>query len=173
MGLSKVTVYDKDHVEGHNQPGQVYREGDIGESKVNRLASYCHIIPRPYYINDYTILGQELVVSAVDSNGSRRAIWNAALRGDCEWFFDGRLGGQMCMLYTIKMDDVESMARYEESLHDDADRHVVPCAESAVIDVAFTMAAMIARAVRLALTSGEHAFRRINCQRTGSTMEVK
>lgn len=128
----------------------------------------------PYFAGDKFTPQAEVCIAAVDSNASRRLVWNGALNDwACRWYFDGRLGGQTAMLYVVDMESVEQMARYEDTLHSDEERTVVPCAESAVIDVAFTIAAMITRGVRLALTAGESTFQRVVCQRTGSTMEVK
>lgn len=173
IGLSNIVVFDGDRVSVHNQPAQNFHKEDIGRYKTDILTQLDGVYGINEFIGDGFHDPANIIIAAVDSNASRRHVWDGALRGNCRWYFDGRLGGQTAMLYTVDMESVDSMARYEETLHSDEERTVVPCAEAAVVDVAFTIAAMIVRAVRLALTCGESTFQRIVCQRTGSTMEVK
>ena len=175
IGLSSVHVYDGDRISVHNQPAQYFPGWAVGKYKTDVLEENLDgVVGFNEFVGDSFVGSSLITIAAVDSNTSRRHIWDWALRDyACRWYFDGRLGGQTAMLYTVDMESVDQMARYEETLHSDEERTVVPCAESAVIDVAFTIAAMITRGVRLALTAGESTFQRVVCQRTGSTMEVK
>lgn len=81
FGLTKITLYDFDHVEPHNIANQMFRQIDIGKSKVEALADIlCEINPdikNDLKLVDKGYVGQKLsgyVFLCVDNIDLRREI---------------------------------------------------------------------------------------------------
>lgn len=162
LGLERIKVYDFDKVEAHNQPNQVYGLQHISQYKVDALASIVSTL------SDVTICGRSqkvtnktklsgVVISAVDSMDARRVIWSAVKAGAdrVPLFIDGRIGGQVIRVLSVRPRHLKERRLYEKSL---VPNHAVApllCTEAGIIDVSFAVAAIIARALRLYLVEKE------------------
>lgn len=144
--LNPETIYlfDHDHVEAVNMAGQLYRTSDIGEYKVEALAStiidyanYHSIVTVPrFYMSGESIV-EDIMICGFDSMRSRKAYyytWKAHVtekvpeeRKDC-LFIDGRLTADEFQIFCITGDDTYYMHKYEsEELFDDGQAPNLPC----------------------------------------------
>lgn len=154
LGVQEITLVDFDRVEGHNLPNQLFAMDQLGEPKVEAVASSV----RAYTGTEPRALDQrlqdglpvsEVVVSALDSMAGRAALWEA-LRGElgCKRLVDGRLAGENVVVYSAAPHDPEDVEGYEATLHPDDEGIEMPCTRRSIIDVGFAVASLITRAVR-------------------------
>lgn len=140
MGFKKINLYDFDVVEEHNIPNQIFREDQIGISKVEsmknlyrsffneenarrRLAVYNHAITPE---NAPALKG--IVFSCVDSMKARKEIYESCFKyGQADMWIEGRIGLFGAYVYTLDRKDIEVMKKYEETLYDDEIAEVSAC----------------------------------------------
>lgn len=155
LGLTTISVWDHDTVEKHNQPNQLYGPGDFGVDKVDALKHTVYELTGAYLSPitqrwTGTCIGNEKVlISAVDSMGSRKDIYEKWLRTDIPWLVDGRIGGQVIRVLTANR---KNHRTYAKTIVDAKKVAPVPCTQAAIIDVMFSVASLITRATRLILT---------------------
>ena len=154
MGCIHLTVYDDDLVEDQNIPNQLYRLGDVGQLKVERLADIIKnftgtgIDARPE-----RVLGQRLqgiVVSGVDSMEGRRRIWDRSIRfkAGVAAYIDARMGAEVSRLYTVCPADPDHVRFYERTLYSDDEALQLPCTAQAIVYTGFGIASMVAGQVK-------------------------
>lgn len=158
LGVSKLKVYDFDRVEAHNQPNQLYGLADIKRHKVDSLqklvARFADVrinVSRKKFTQYHKPMG--VVISAVDSMDARRAIWSAVKASkDVQLYIDGRIGGEVVRVLVCRPLVKSDVKNYENTLV--KNHAVVPlkCTAAGIIDVSFSVAALITRAFRLAIT---------------------
>lgn len=151
LGVQDIKIYDGDKIEKHNFPNQMYPKGAIGNYKVSSLQeilsewSYSNIAAYPEYWEGGDFEG--IVISGVDSLEVRRKIFaQVKMRQKVKLFIDGRIGGQQISVYCINPIDYDQCKFYEDSLVKKAED--LPCTQRGVIDVSFSCASFITRAVR-------------------------
>ncbi len=160
MGCKSISVYDDDTVEKHNQPNQLYGEGDFGHEKVDSLNAIINKLTG-YKIATHAKRFDEVdgkdkvIVSAVDSMGSRREIYDLWAKSKVPWLVDGRVGNQQIRVYATNR---QTSKRYEKTIRADYQVAQVPCTQAAVIDVMFAVSALVARTVRIILTGKRPEF---------------
>lgn len=158
MGLSAITVFDDDVVDEHNLPNQFFRELDVGRAKVEALAELVQdftgtgvrAVPRRF---DGEASGGEalegLVVAAVDSMASRRAVWDAVRTStSVQRLLDARMGGQVALVHALNPSSIGDSRRYEATLHSDEEAMPEPCSARAIAYTVLAVSAAIARLVR-------------------------
>ncbi len=167
LGIPNITIIDPDQVEAHNQPNQFYSIHDVGEDKVNALAGFLqgeseHATIEPLHgivasteDGDCTEQGvynelSGVVVSGLDSMEARKDVWESSIKLNprVPLYIDGRLGGQLIVLYAVDPTDIEDVDAYEATLHSDDEGIDAPCTERGVIDVGLVCAGMIVRLLR-------------------------
>lgn len=176
LGVKRIKVYDSDRVEEHNQPNQMFGRRDIGRYKVHALADA--VEPIGDVVLDYidrkfnkrSAVG-DVLISAVDSMDARRMIFNRWLETDSRWLIDGRIGEEVIRVYTVDAEDASAVAQYDATLIPQAMVPTARCTHAAVIDVMFTVAALITRAFRLAMTGEKPEFQVIHDQRNLYTIK--
>src|SRR3990167_983468 len=142
MGVGGLTLWDEDIVEDHNLPNQFHLADSIGDRKVDALAyllslfvgeeTNLHIRQERLTEGIRTLDG--VVVSAVDSMASRKAIWQAAKFSlGTELFIDARMGGQLLRLYTLNPHDPLLTKDYEATLYEDEEALHLPCTAQSII----------------------------------------
>lgn len=165
MGIANLTLIDFDDVEPHNMPNQFYRMSDIGKPKVVALQEICKELG-PAEIRFFNSKAeqhqlQNVVVTGLDSMEARKEVWEMVKENpDVELLIDGRLGAQDIALYAINPSDAADIKYYEEwCLYGDDDEGTVQasCTNRAIIDVGFTVGALVANVVRKHYTNSEHA----------------
>jgi molybdopterin/thiamine biosynthesis adenylyltransferase len=167
LGIPRITLIDPDEVEVHNQPNQFYSIHDCGEAKVDALAGYLlgegghqQVDAIRHSSEDVRYLDPGVVVSGLDSMAARKSVWeqHVKLNPKVPLYIDGRLGGQLIVVYAVNPTDMEDVEAYEATLHSDDEGIDAPCTERGVIDVGLAVSALITRMLRLHF-SGEQVDR--------------
>jgi hypothetical protein len=169
MGFKKMHLYDGDIVGIENVGVQLFGPPHIGMPKVHALKELLltltttkseDIFTYPDMVDNTTPIKRLITVVGVDSMKARKLIWNK-LGGKVPLLIDGRIGGQISRVFTVR-NDYTSMNNYAETLYSDEEAVELPCAERNVADVAFFVAGIIGRAARMFISHdkiiGEMAF---------------
>jgi len=169
LGIKKIELWDADVVSPHNLPNQFFKVSDIGRLKVEAIRDLTKEIAEDVEIDFRAKMweGEELegiVVSAVDSMEVRKKIFQAIkMNSGVPIFVDGRIGGQVIKVLMIDPSNIDECDRYEKTL--DGKPVELPCNARAVFDVGFFVGAMLTRAIRIWITTGEKIFQ--------ATMDVR
>lgn len=128
MAPANITLYDDDVVERVNMAGQLYSSKDIGQNKVDAIASMISIYTSAKQVNaiaskftDSTETG-DIMICGFDNMAARKTFYNSwkrhlstktpETRAKC-LFLDGRLSIDTLQIFCIQGDDEVSMNRYE------------------------------------------------------------
>ena len=154
LGVQDIALLDFDSVEPHNIPNQLFAADQLGETKVEALASslaaFADVFPDMYdkTLQDGVPL-KEIVVSALDSMTARADLWEQVkYKLACKLFIDARLGGENVVLYCVRPCNLTDIEGYEATLHSDDEGLELPCTGRSIIDVGFAVGSLITRAVR-------------------------
>lgn len=154
LGVRTLNLVDFDTVDQHNIPNQMFTPDQLGEPKVTALASTIRAATgcQPRTVQAELAAGvprAPIVVSALDSMAARAELWKQIrYRLAVGLFLDGRLGGENIVLYSVNPSNPTDVGGYEATLHSDADGDDLPCTARSIIDVGFSVASLITRAVR-------------------------
>ena len=142
LGVSRITVYDADHVSPHNLSTTVYRPADIGKLKVEALAGTIRrmglptdIRTRPVLYHGQSLRGFDVVVSAVDSMAGRSLIFREARRQRVPFYVDGRIGGENFRSYSIRPNSKKDRRLYKNTIVSDEKASELPCTGQAIVQV--------------------------------------
>lgn len=128
MAPANITLYDEDIVERVNMAGQLYSTNDIGQRKVDAIASMISAYTLAKQVNavpskftDNTEAG-DIMICGFDNMAARKTFYNSwkrhvqtltpDSRAKC-LFLDGRLSIDTLQIFCIQGDDKASMDRYE------------------------------------------------------------
>lgn len=152
MGVP-AAILDFDEVAGTNLASQFYRHRDVGRPKPEALAEIIDefadmpATPSCRRYVDQPLSG--LVIAAVDTMSARRAIWeNVKWNPSVDLLIDGRMGGQVGVLYAIRPCDPDHVRRYEQSLFSDERAAPEPCGARAIAYTTFICGGFVAKAAR-------------------------
>ena len=128
MAPANITLYDDDVVERVNMAGQLYSTNDIGQRKVDAIASMISAYTLAKQVNavpskftDNTEAG-DIMICGFDNMAARKTFYNSwkrhvqTLTPDSRTkclFLDGRLSIDTLQIFCIQGDDKASMDRYE------------------------------------------------------------
>lgn len=128
MAPANITLYDEDIVERVNMAGQLYSTNDIGQRKVDAIASMISAYTLAKQINavpskftDSTEAG-DIMICGFDNMAARKTFYNSwkrhvqTLTPDSRvkcLFLDGRLSIDTLQIFCIQGDDKVNMDRYE------------------------------------------------------------
>lgn len=128
MAPANITLYDEDIVERVNMAGQLYSTNDIGQRKVDAIASMISAYTLAKQVNavpskftDNTEAG-DIMICGFDNMAARKTFYNSwkrhvqTLTPDSRTkclFLDGRLSIDTLQIFCIQGDDKVSMDRYE------------------------------------------------------------
>lgn len=148
MGITDLEVWDDDRVEAHNLPNQFYRLNDIRYSKVVALYDIVQdFCGSSIKFNDRRYNGEELdglVISAVDSMGTRSLIWdNIKDSKKVAHYIDTRMGGNLMRIYSIDLKDKKSVKHYEKSLNVEDTLSKLKCTERTIIYNVLTISGIV------------------------------
>lgn len=156
LGCPEITLYDDERVEGVNIPAGFFQDKDAGEGegggtfKVDAVQEAVHLFFPDCQIQTFQerFVGQRplesVVVSGVDTMDARRTIWqwihsNAVL---VPLYIDGRTGGEIIEVHTVRPCYEEDIEWYEKTLeHEGAP---LPCGARSVGYAARIAAGLIA-----------------------------
>lgn len=137
-GFENITLIDPDSVEDHNLPNQFFRLSDLERKKVDALKdmvldfSDCFVKIIPEFFENQPLSG--IVVSGVDSMKSRQAIWSRVKYNvEVPLYVDGRIGGEILQVFTIRPSQIEDIELYEKHLFPDEEAEELPCTARAII----------------------------------------
>lgn len=128
MAPANITLYDEDIVERVNMAGQLYSTNDIGQRKVDAIASMISAYTLAKQVNavpskftDSTEAG-DIMICGFDNMAARKTFYNSWKRhvqtltsdsmAKC-LFLDGRLSIDTLQIFCIQGDDKVNMDRYE------------------------------------------------------------
>ena len=155
LGVSKITVYDADHVSPHNLSTTVYRPADIGKLKVEALVGAvrrmelpAEIRSRPVIYKGQSLRGYDVVISAVDSMAARKLLFQEARRQKVPFYVDGRIGGENLRVYAVRPSGRKDARLYRSTIVPDSQASELPCTGQQISDVNGMTASLIVRAVR-------------------------
>lgn len=149
MGCPNLTFLDPDIIEGHNLPNQLFFKSDVDKKKVESCRdmvsafSNCSVDAVPEKFDGSRELSG-IVISGVDSMASRQLIWDKVKWNlNTPLYIDGRIGGEIIQVYTIRPSQIEDIELYERNFFPDEEAEELPCAERAIMYVGFTIAGLI------------------------------
>jgi len=176
LGVRRMTVYDKDTVAPHNLSTTPYTVKDIGKSKAQAIADLAvkygaTVTVKEEMVNERTPLpDMDILISAVDNIQARRVLYAKGVVQEIPFYVDGRIGGENLRVYAIDLHDKEDRKTYEASVDPKLTVSELPCGAQQVIDVGWTTASHITRAVRKWLVDRAHNPEVIVDQQTLDTM---
>lgn len=177
LGCAHLHLYDDDRVEEQNVPNQLFRTADVGRPKVEALAEILEAFtgtrPQAHLRRIEGERLQGIVLSGVDSMAARKTLWQKCVRhrAGIPLYLDGRLGAEVCRLYSIRPADPDDVRCYEASLYDDSQAVPLSCTAGAIIYTGFAMASLVADQVKKFAT-GEAVAREIFCDLKTLTLAV-
>jgi len=149
MGITNLTINDDDLVEEHNWSNQLYSEADIGRPKVealwDQMERFCGFTPRAvaHRYTDEPLT--EVVISAVDSMTSRKAIWQSVKKQpQVQLYIDARMGLETLIVHSVR----RSSRNYSKSLHSDSDGLQEPCTARTICYTPLMASAVICNLVK-------------------------
>lgn len=167
MGAGRLILADPDSVEEHNLPNQLFYRADIGKTKVHALSKMLHdfaeveteTIPEKFE-GQRPLSG--IVISGVDSMNSRLMIWEKVkFNFDVPLYIDGRIGGEVVQVFTIRPSQIEDIEFYEKNLFPDSEAAELPCTARAIIYTGLAEAGLIASQLKKWIKE-EQYFRKIS-----------
>jgi hypothetical protein len=148
MGANVQSVFDSDIIEEHNIPNQFFKLSDIGKHKSVALKtlvkefSGTDITTNPN-VDNKTLFTNDIIISCVDSMEARKKIFAQVKRSKIEWYLDSRMGGKVCTLLTVNMNNANSIMAYEKTLIDDKKTLQIPCTQKTIIFNVLGLASLI------------------------------
>jgi hypothetical protein len=156
MGFPRMRIWDDDRVEDRNLPSQMYRLADIGQYKADALKKLIlefvpmHVNTMISRVSDKSPALEGIVISAVDSMTSRRAIWDAAKDNpEVPFYIEARMGLEVLQIFSLKKPFTpEQISWYEKNLYSDKKAVDAPCTERAIIYTVMDAAGWIANQLK-------------------------
>lgn len=154
MGVKHIQVWDKDVVEPHNIPNQLYSLLDDGEVKVEALRLKVFeelgikIKAKNAFFNGEELkdimpeFQPDVIISGVDTMTARSKIWEGLKKidytGKKMFYFDTRMSARAMSLFVTPLDGTrKSYKRYEDSLFPDEEGVQDRCTAKAIIHTSF------------------------------------
>ena len=129
LGIKKFTLYDADFVEEHNLPLQYFVEEDIGMAKtvvvatnMKKLNSEVKVTTHPLMFTKDTKIETEVLMLATDSIKSRKLAYERAKKDGVKLIIDGRMAGEVFLVFTVDMTKTEEMEAYEKSFYEESEQ---------------------------------------------------
>jgi hypothetical protein len=132
MGVCKLTCFDADVVDIHNVSNQAYGISDVGLLKADAFSNLVElqtgVLPNTIGMNyDGRPLGT-VVVSAVDSMSSRKAIWKSIRdQPNVKLYLDARMGLETLIVHAVRPQLLMDRLKYSQSIIRDDQALQEPC----------------------------------------------
>jgi len=150
MGIKDITVIDFDDVENHNLASQLYKESDIGQSKVLALQENVkaftgiEITAIPQKFTPVMVADADIVIIGVDNMSTRKEVVES-LTTKTKRYIDGRMQGQAFELHMFV--PVYENQLYMNTWYSDEEASPEVCTNKAVSYNTFAIASIISRLV--------------------------
>lgn len=158
MGVTNLTVWDRDKVAEHNVSNQNFTLSQVGQFKVDAIRDAIiektgeTINVKRQFFNSESQIDDGIVILATDSIASRELVYNVIKDvPEITYMIDGRLGGELCTVLSIDMTDSEQKKFYESTIFPSDEAEGLPCTGKAIIYVAARIAAEITYHVKQAI----------------------
>jgi len=154
MGCREITLYDPDVVEEHNLPNQFYRLRDVNKLKVRAVKeNILQFAQTEVKIIPELFKGQRdlkgIVISGVDSMKIRQDIWKKIRYNlNIPLYLDGRMGGEIVQVFTIRPSQLEDIESYENNLFSDEKSSNLPCSAQSIIYSVVVLGGLIASQIK-------------------------
>ena len=161
LGCTELHVYDDDRVAPENVGPQLYGPGDVGQLKVEALATRVEALAGVPIATHARRVEREplsgVVILAVDTMAARRAIFEACVvgRAAVRWLLDVRIGflsdaarTATGLLFTVRPLDAGACDEYRRSLHDDASALPASCGAGGVVYTSALAAGAVTRRIK-------------------------
>jgi molybdopterin/thiamine biosynthesis adenylyltransferase len=158
MGFDNITVYDYDTVDVVNMNSQFYRFSDIGKLKAVALRDLVHDFTKvTLTIKPERYIGgvfPGIVISAVDSMGARRLIWEQhyQIGVRTRLIIDPRMGAESAALYSVRPMDRVAGEKYARSLYSDAEALQERCTAKSTMYCVGPLSGLVCKVVKEAVT---------------------
>lgn len=159
MGVPVLNIFDDDFVDETNLPGQLHKLSDVGVAKPYALQDTLSLFGNDTQVDIQLTRIEEttripfsnVLISAVDSINSRKAIW-AAMWGNpnIEYYVDSRMGAEEYQHYAFGRNDMDAAMRYDNELGsiNEEDIPDLPCTAKATFYTADFAAGHVCTVVR-------------------------
>ena len=165
MGFRHITVWDDDEVEEVNLNAQLYGLGDIGALKITALSGLCYqlcnqnvsILSRKFRWRE-EMLGDGIVISAVDSMSARREMWEHCKEcyGSIPLMIDPRMAVEYARIFAMRPEMTEDVTTYEKTLHSDDNAVQERCTAKATVYTALLISGLICKIIKDFLQGGNY-----------------
>ena len=139
LGIEDITVYDFDVVEEHNVPNQAFGVHDVGQPKVEALASLIsHETDTSIKIKNQRFTNQRvagIVFLMVDSMKARKEIFEASIKmkSAVKLLIEPRMGLDVGRVYNVDPMNLTHIKKYEETYYSDDVAEVSACGASMTV----------------------------------------
>jgi molybdopterin/thiamine biosynthesis adenylyltransferase len=153
MGVVGLAAYDADFVEAHNWSNQMYSDDDIGSLKASAftrlLETYGGQTPNAVAARYVDQPLSEIVISAVDSMESRKAIWKSVREQPVvKLYIDARMGLETLDVHTVRNGIKKDRVDYTATLVPDDQALQEPCTARSICYTPLMAASIICNAVK-------------------------
>lgn len=132
MGVVKLTCFDSDIVDVHNVSNQAYGISDVGLLKADAFSNLVElqtgVLPNTIGMNYDGRPLSTIVVSAVDSMSSRKAIWKSIReQPNVRLYIDARMGLETMIVHAVRPQLFMDRLKYSQSIVRDDQTLQEPC----------------------------------------------
>ena len=169
MGVMNLVVIDDDVVSVENTGTQLHHSGALGEPKaweierlIGKYADDVAVLPFRTRLNEEMedlsaeVLSADVVISAVDSIGSRQGIWQALKSNNVAWkyYIDARMAAEEFQALVVHF---RQAGQYEETLMALSEDDVpdLPCTEKATFYTAMIAAGHLGALIKMIVINDE------------------
>jgi molybdopterin/thiamine biosynthesis adenylyltransferase len=139
LGFPDIHVYDTDIVKSHNLPNQIFRLEDVEKLKINALAEIImettgiKITTHREFVGELTPL-DGVVFLLVDTMGSRKEIWDGALKfkSGVKFMIETRMAIDNGRIYAIRPNTPKDVNLWENTLYSDEKAEESSCSNRSV-----------------------------------------
>jgi len=141
LGVENIHIHDFDTIEDHNVANQAFGLGDVGALKTEALARLIHeatgvsVQTHAEKVTASSELGEIvflLVDTMTDGDGSRKAIWDGALKFKLrtKLLVETRMGADNGRVYAFNPSKLGHIREWEQTLYTDQEAEVSACGAS-------------------------------------------
>lgn len=166
-GVPNITVYDYDTVASHNVPMSLYRERDVGKSKVLVLRDIVYdmtgvqltVINKPYTTEP--LRRCSVIMSVDDMDYGRIPIW-ATVKTELsiDIMIDTRVGAGYGEVYSIVPHVAADIENYDKTLFTNAERTLRTCGNHGVAFISMALASSAVTSLCHFWQTGHHHWQR-------------
>lgn len=145
LGAQHVTVWDRDVINEHNAPVQIYSTQETGRRKVDALVDWVRRLTNTALFGLAQHLDKDaapvfdkntVLITCVDDMNARKYCWELAKAcPDIKLLIDPRLAREVLRLYAVNPQDPQHQDFYDKNLYtnEEADVESIPCTAQAII----------------------------------------